>query len=99
MPSPSSAARAAAQGSLSNPREPIERALQNVRGRMLVDHGGTFGTARIAGDEVAFDRGGREPLVPQRDRQLGTAREVARERAGRLRPRPLGAVHVDGKAK
>ena len=37
---------------------------------------------------------GREPLVPEGDRQLGEAGEVAGEGAGRLRPRALAAVHV-----
>ena len=58
-----------------------------------------FCAADVGGDQVALDRGGGQPLVPERDRKLGQAREVAREGAGRLRARPLAAVHVDRQAE
>ena len=62
--------------------EPIERALQDKRGRMLVDHRGALGAADIGRDQFALDRGGGEPLVPERDRQFGAAlRGCARRRA------------------
>ena len=68
-------------------REAVERALQDEGRGVLVDHLGALRAAHVGGDQVALDRGGREPLVPQRDRQCGELGEVARERAGRLRAR------------
>ena len=38
---------------------------------------------------------GREPLVPQQDRQAALARERVGERPHRLAARPLAAVHVE----
>jgi hypothetical protein len=75
--------------------QPVERALQDEDGGVLVDHLGAPRPADVGGDELALDRGGGEPLVPQADRQLGQARQVAREGAGRLRARTFAAVHVD----
>src|SRR3954453_1073491 len=60
-------------------QQPVERALQDVGGRMLVDDFGAPGSAHIGGDEVALDRGGRQPLVPQADRQRGQLRQIARK--------------------
>src|SRR5215510_14661187 len=82
-----------------DPCEPVERALQDEGGGVLVDHLGALLAARIGLDQDALDRDGREPLVPQTDRQLGHPRKVARKRARRLRARPFAAVHVDGQAK
>src|SRR5204863_75489 len=66
---------------------------------VLVDHRRAFLAAHVGGDQLALDRGGRKPLVPERDRQLGPAREIAGEGAGRLRARPLAAIHVDRQAE
>ena len=49
----------------------IERALQNEHGGVLIDHCGALGAARIGRDQLALDRRGRQPLVPERDRQFG----------------------------
>src|SRR5262245_22153030 len=76
--------------------EPIERALEDVGGRVLINHPSTAGARHIGRDQLALDRGGGQPLVPERDRKLGQPREVAGEGAGRLRARALAAVHVDG---
>ena len=59
--------------------QPLERALKNVDGGVLVDHLLALGAADIDVDQRALDCGGREPLVPERDRQLGLLREIARE--------------------
>ncbi len=66
---------------------------------MLVDHGLAPVATRIGGNQLALDRRGGEPLVPERDWEFGEPREVAGERAGRLRARTFAAVHVDGQAK
>src|SRR5258707_7365313 len=79
--------------------ESIERALQHEDRSVLVDHGLAPVATRIGGNQLALDRRGGEPLVPERDWQLGEPREVARKRARRLRARTFAAVHVDGQAK
>src|SRR5439155_17702881 len=79
----------------ADPAKPVERALQNVGGSVLVDDGGALPSAGVGGDQFALDRGGREPLVPERDRQLGDAREIAREGARGLGARALAAIHVE----
>ena len=81
------------------PREPVERALQDEDGGVLVDHLGALRAAHVGGDQVALDRGGREPLVPQADRQRGQLGEIARKGARRLRARTFRAVHVDRQAE
>ena len=80
-------------------RQPVERALQNEDRGMLVDHRGAFFAADVGGDQLAFDRGGGQPLVPQRDRQIGELGEIARKRADRLRARSFAAVHVARQAE
>src|SRR6266545_3074978 len=77
--------------------EPIERALENVRGGVLIDDPGTAGARHIRGDQLALDRGGGEPFVPEGDWKLGEPRKVACKGARGLRARTLAAVHVDGK--
>ena len=66
---------------------------------MLVDHGLSFAAADIVGNQFALDGGGREPLVPQRNRQGGDLFKIAREGAGRLRAGAFAAVHVDWQPK
>ena len=68
--------------------------MQNEGGGVLVDHRRAFLTAHVGCNEIALDRGGGEPLVPQRNRQIGELGEIAREGAGRLRARTFRAVHV-----
>ena len=77
--------------------EPIQRALQDVGGGMLIDHGLALVAADVRLDQGAFDRGGREPLVPERDWKLGQLRQIAGESTRRLRARTFAAVHVDRK--
>src|SRR5262249_17820913 len=77
------------------PREAVERTLQDIGGGMLVDDRRAPGAAHVRCDQIALDRSGRQPLVPQRDRQVGEPRKIARERPCRLGARPLGSVHVD----
>ena len=60
----------------------------------MVDHLGATLARGIRLEQRALGGDGREPLVPEGDRQVGQPREVAGEGAGRLRPRPLAAVHV-----
>ena len=62
---------------------------------MLIDYGGALLPARVGRNQVALDGGGRQALVPERDRQFGAPGQVARECACRLRARPFAAVHVD----
>src|SRR5262245_36247897 len=79
--------------SFGQSRQPVERALQDEHRGVLIDHRGALGAADVRADQFALDRGGGEPLVPQRNRQVGELFEIARERAGRLRARPFAAVH------
>jgi hypothetical protein len=46
------------QGRQRAAAEPIERALQNVGGRVLIDHSGAAGARHIGRDQLALDRGG-----------------------------------------
>src|SRR5882672_938945 len=79
--------------------ESIERALQDEDRRVLVDHGLAPVAARIGGNQLALDRRGGEPLVPERDWQIGEPCKVAGEGACRLRARSFAAVHVDRQAE
>ena len=80
-------------------RQPVERALQDEDRGVFVDHLGAPGAAHVHADQFAFDRDGGEPLVPQRDRQIGELGKIAGEGAGRLRARAFAAVHVDRQAE
>src|SRR3972149_6577739 len=77
--------------------QPVERALQDVGCRHAVDHL----SAPLAGgaglDEVAFDGGGRKPLVPEDHGDLDAGGKVAGEGPRRLGARALRAVGIDGK--
>src|SRR3546814_16397395 len=75
----------------------VERPLQDVGGRHLVDDLGTALAGHVGlADQDALDRGGGEPLVPERDglRAAGLLAEIAGALAPRLAPRPFAAVHV-----
>ena len=65
------------------PLEAIERALQDEDRGVLVDYGLAPAAACIGSDQLALDRRGGEPLVPECDWQFGQSNEVARERARR----------------
>ena len=93
-------AGAQAHGAPFCPRvEPVERTLENEGGGMLIDHRLALGAARVGLDQRALDRGRRQPLVPERDRQFGQLRKVAGEGARRLRARSFAAVHIDRQAE
>src|SRR5713226_3163471 len=62
--------------------EAIERALQDVGGGVLVDYRRALLAADVGRDQLAFDGGGGQPLVPERDRPLRQFGKVAREGAG-----------------
>src|SRR3546814_13751769 len=75
----------------------VERPLQDVGGRHLVDDLGTALAGHVGlADQEALDRGGGEPLVPERDglREAGLLDEIAGELAHRLAARPFAAVPV-----
>src|SRR5581483_4307700 len=71
------------------PGKPVERALQDEGCGVLIDHRGALLAADVGGDQIALDGGGRQALVPQRDRQFRQPGEVAGKGAGRLRARSL----------
>ena len=79
--------------------EPVERALQDEHRGVLVDHRRALFPADVGRDQLALDRGGGQPLVPERDRQIGEFGEVAREGAGGLRAGSFAAVHVERQAE
>src|SRR5690349_2339385 len=83
----------------SKSRESIERALQDVRSRVLIDHGRTLFSADIGGNQFTFDCHGRESLVPERNWQFRQVSEIAGESARRLRAGSLAAIHIDREAK
>lgn len=85
--------------SLRGVRQAVERALEDVSGGVLVDHRLALGAAGIGRDQRPFHGRGRQPFVPQRDRQRGELCKIAGKRAGRLGARALGAVHVDRQAE
>src|SRR5256884_4607063 len=75
------------------------RALQDERRSVPMDHFRAAGASDIGRDQLALDRRGGQPLVPECDRKLGQPREIACKGARRLRARTLAAVHIDGKAE
>jgi hypothetical protein len=79
--------------------QPVGHVLQDEDGGVLVDDFGTPHAADVFGDQLALDCRGRQPLVPQPDRQRGQPGQIAGEGAGRLRPGALAAVHVDRQAE
>ena len=80
-------------------RDAIERALQDEGRRGGVDLFGALLARHVGLDHRALGRGGRKPLVPQHDGQVGQRGEVAQEGARRLSARTFGAVHVDRQAE
>ena len=81
------------------PRHAVERTLEDVGGRHLVDDLAAALAAGIGVDQRAGDGGGRQALVPEEYGQRGQLAEVAGEGAGRLDARALGAVHVERQAE
>jgi hypothetical protein len=66
---------------------------------VLIDHCGALAAADVGRDQLTFDRGGRQALVPQGDGKIGEARKVAGKGARRLRARTLRSIHVDRQAE
>src|SRR5271155_5609807 len=71
--------------------EIIETALQDVGGGDAVDDFGAALAGHVGGDYLALARGGRQPLVPQRHRQIAERHEIAGELARRLGARAVAA--------
>src|SRR5438552_8136638 len=80
-------------------RQPIERPLQDENRRVLIDHLCAPGAAHVHADQFALDSGGREPLVPQGDAEIGEPGKGAGEGTGRLRAWSFAGVHVDRQAE
>ena len=58
----------------AKPAKPVKGALQDIGGRHLVDDLRAPGARNVVGDERPGDDGGREPLIPEDDRQIGPRR-------------------------
>ncbi len=72
--------------------------MQDVSRRHAVDHLGAPLARCIGLDEMALDRLGRQPLVPEDDGHLDQAGKVAREGPRRLGARSLRPIEIKGKA-
>ena len=88
-----------ASARLAQISQPVQRALQDEDRGVFVDHLRAAGAAHVHADQFALDRGGGQPLVPQRDGEIGEFGKIAGEGAGGLRARSLAGVHVDGQAE
>ena len=75
----------------------VDRPLQYVCGRQLVDQLGASGAAGVGVDQRARDRLRRPAFVPQQHRQAHVG-DVAGEGAGRLAARAFAAVQVQRQA-
>lgn len=77
----------------------IKRTLQDVGGGGAVNHGpAALATQIRLADQHPVDGGGRETLIPERERQVDLDQQVARELAHALALRPLRAVHAHRQA-
>src|SRR5450631_4754547 len=81
---------------LAQLRQPIEGALQDEDRGVFIDHLGAPGAAHIHADQLTLDGGRGEPLVPQRDGEIGEFRKIAGERPRRLRARAFAGVILMG---
>src|SRR5215469_9189169 len=70
----------------------VQQPLEDVGSGGLIDELGTAPAREIRLDHAALDGGGRKPLVPEGERQLGVAQEVLGELPYALRPRTVAAV-------
>src|SRR5215510_3479263 len=87
------------RGRFLQPCQPVESALQDKSGGVLIDDGGTFLTTDIGSDQFALYRSSRKPLVPQSDRQFSEPGKVAGECTSRLRSRAFAPIHIDRQAE
>lgn len=72
----------------------VQKPLKDIARRHMVDDLGAAFAGGIGLKKRAFGGHGRQALVPIGDRQRAEPVEVAREGAGRLAARPLGAIHI-----
>src|SRR3546814_16112131 len=75
----------------------VNRSLQVITGRQLVDQLTAAGATGIGVDERACHRLGRPAFVPQQDRQAKVC-EVPGEGAARLAPWRFAALEIEGPA-
>src|SRR3546814_12717258 len=75
----------------------VNRSLQDITGRQLVDQLTAAGATGIGVDERACHSLGRPAFVPQQDRQAKVC-EVPGEGAARLAPWRFAPVEIDGPA-
>ena len=89
------ASLAAASSAVGDSAKPVERALQDVGGRHLVDHLRAPGARDVVCDQRPQDDRGGKPLVPEDDRQSVRRREIAGEGARRLGARAVAPLQVE----
>src|SRR5579883_994036 len=83
----------------TEPPDPIQQSLENVRRRYLVDDLGAALPREVALDHAALDRGGGETLVPEGERQVCMREQVLRHLPDALRARSLAAVEADRQSR
>src|SRR5487761_353543 len=79
-------------------RDSIEEALKNIGGGCAVDDFSAAAARQIAFDHAALDRGGGQPLVPERQRQVDEREQVLGELPDALDPRRRLAVEAQWQA-
>ena len=75
--------------------EAVQGALQNVSGRHFVDDLSPPRARNVIGDERPGHDGGREPLIPEDDWQIGSGRQIARECTRRLCARTVAPFEIE----
>jgi sterol desaturase/sphingolipid hydroxylase (fatty acid hydroxylase superfamily) len=78
--------------------ERVDRALQDDRSGVAVDHFGAVRPAGVLRDQMLLGAQRRPALVPEQHREREPAGEIAGIGAARLGARTLAAVHVAGQA-
>ena len=80
-------------------RQPVQRALQDISGRHLVDDLGPPRAGDIVLDQGSDDHGGGKALVPVGDRQVRPRREISGKSARRLRARSVAPFQGERQAE
>ncbi|VFU07195.1 protein of unknown function [Methylocella tundrae] len=83
---------------VGEPAQPVQRALQDVSGRHLVDHLSAFGARGVLLDQRARHRGGRKAFVPIDERPRHEGAEAAHKGARRLHARSFRSIHIQRQA-